>query len=140
MSKIIRRQGGVTDTILHGFPKEMITLVTLKQGTYVSLFARIPIRQKMRLFLVDTASERSYLFFLPLGSEAKSKFVELNSPDGTTSKCIETLFDGITFWYSEIRPMVINSYEKVYNTTIHGVLGLDYLLKEKINLDFSKII
>lgn len=60
--------------------------------------------------------------------------------DGSVIVYRRAVFGSEVFWYSDIIPEPIKAFNKVYKLQLDGVLGMDYLLHNKINLDFSKMM
>lgn len=108
------------------------------------LFTQLSIDDKVRQFLVDCGSNLSYIYFEPLGFK-KSGHIEqvyevlcgrcgnqvmVNAEEGELKQDI---------YYLIAKPGIIMAVEKEKQLTIDGVIGMDWLLRNKIVLNFGKL-
>jgi hypothetical protein len=117
------------------------SLLEAKDGSFL-LCVKIPVRERLKLFIIDTGNVYSYIYFAPFGSAIiRGETMEvLQGSEGKGHTFVKLLFDGVPFWHSLAKPYALRGYEQTFKCTIDGVLGMDYLVSEKINLDFSKLL
>jgi hypothetical protein len=102
------------------------------------LYTQFSIDDKLRNFLVDCGSDMSYIYFEPLGLEKTGEFDSFYSYDGRISPTEKCVYNRDVFHLCD-KPGVIRHVEEDTGVDIAGVVGLDFLIRNKIVLDFGKM-
>ena len=117
----------------------MKTLLLTNKKKAKHLFAEFWEGDKKRIYLVDTGSDISVLFYRPLGSKLYEKKYITVMWSNLVQRLPGVIHDEMVFYYSKDQPEVIQELSKSYDVKISGIIGLDYMLQRKIVLDFSKL-
>lgn len=115
-----------------------LKLVLFGKGSNTHLFAQIVVDDRLQNFMIDTGSNLSYLFIEPLSLQKLKQKVEYYTYDNKKQFAQKCDWDG-DFFYLTDKPMVIKEVEKTYKANISGVIGLDFMLSNKIILNFASV-
>ena len=124
------------------------TAISLKENIPFSgeqlVVIGIPINNKIEYFLIDTGSSISYIAIEFLNNERCFKISEdemtfagiNNNVNYKTAKVKVTIFNE-SYWFNTVSLYAIN---KVIKKPIIGILGSDFLRRNKLIIDYNKRI
>jgi hypothetical protein len=122
---------------------KFIILAADKTKQHQHLFMEVWYLDKKRLFVVDSGSDASYLYFMPLKVQTLESAVDkefgLGMEENEGGVNITPVIWDHDMYYHMDKPTVIKELEKQYKLEVSGVIGLDYLIKNKVALDFAQL-